>query len=162
MHLKRKHTAEGLTRFRLKRQFGPQKIEPAFSPVVLASQIDGNEEAEEEIAGVNMMDEEPGIDFRAVAAQLRQDVLDDEDSSDDEGLPPADSINNPRLLEGSRPKRVRLFFGTWVAIELKELFNYETGDAKKRAGLLQASRAGSTSKRSWRFITYPLGSWKRG
>ncbi|EUC57191.1 NUDIX domain protein, partial [Rhizoctonia solani AG-3 Rhs1AP] len=137
MDLKRKHAAEGLTRSRLKRQFGPQKIEPAFSPVVSASQIDQNDEAAEEIADVDMMDEDPGIDFRAVAAQLRQDVLDDEDPSDDEELPPADSITNPRSLEGLRPKRVRLFFGTRVAIELKELFDYETGDDKEGLGFFK-------------------------
>ncbi|EUC54676.1 vegetative incompatibility protein HET-E-1, putative, partial [Rhizoctonia solani AG-3 Rhs1AP] len=64
-------------------------------------------------------------------------VLDDEDPSDDEELPPADSITNPRSLEGLRPKRVRLFFGTRVAIELKELFDYETGDDKEGLGFFK-------------------------
>ncbi|KDN48405.1 hypothetical protein RSAG8_02997, partial [Rhizoctonia solani AG-8 WAC10335] len=174
MDLKRKHAAEGLTRSRLKRQFGPQKIEPAFSPVISATQVDQNDEAAEEVADVDMMEEDPGLDFRVVAAQLRQDVIDDEDPSDDEELPSADSITNPpqlrqdviddedpsddeelpsadsitnpRSLEGSRLKRVRLFFGTRVAIELKELFDYETGDDKEGLGFFKQAGLANLEK----------------
>jgi hypothetical protein len=90
-----------------------------------------------------MMKEDTGPDFTNVAAQLHQDVVDDEDPSDDEDLPRPESTTAHRSTETSLTKRVRLFSETQVAIELKELFNYEQGDGEQGLGIFKRSGMGN-------------------
>ncbi|CCO38071.1 hypothetical protein BN14_12235 [Rhizoctonia solani AG-1 IB] len=146
MDLKRKHAAGGLTRSRLKRQFGLSETEPILFAATPNTPIDLNDEAAEEVADIDMMEEDTGPDFTNVAAQLYQDVVDDEDPSDDEDLPRPESTTAHRSTETSLPKRVRLFFGTQVAIELKELFNYEQGDDEQGLGIFKRSGMGNLEK----------------
>ncbi|KAG8684778.1 hypothetical protein FRC08_013491 [Ceratobasidium sp. 394] len=138
MDLKRKHAAAGLTRARLQRQFGlhaPDK-DAAISPNHDAV-ADQHDEHAEEVAEADLLDEDPAsYDINALAASLRQDVIDDDDPSDDE----PESTVSGRV--GPVPKRLRLFFGTQNAILLQDLFDYNTLqpegqglDAFKRTGL---------------------------
>ncbi|CAE6444544.1 unnamed protein product [Rhizoctonia solani] len=52
----------------------------------------------------------------------------------------------PRSTETALPKRVRLFFGTQVAIKLKDLFDYEQGDGEAGLGLFKRSGMANLEK----------------
>lgn len=126
MELKRKHAAEGLTRTRLKRQFGGVPVLDVNSITHVQSQDDQHDETAEELAEDSVEDDPAASDITALAARLHQDVVDDEDPPEDEEaeVPPPTNVQPPR----QSPRRVRLFFGTQEAILLKDLFNYEVSE----------------------------------
>jgi hypothetical protein len=133
MDLKRQHAVSGLTRTRLRREFGISIPSPdvAHSPDI-ETEKDQHDETGEEIAEIDMLDEEYIADSMAtLSAKLRQDLIDDED-------PPEDELENiaPATVEPQipAPKRLRLFFGTQNAIMLKDMFEYNSS-APKGQGL---------------------------
>ncbi|EUC62985.1 hypothetical protein RSOL_468460, partial [Rhizoctonia solani AG-3 Rhs1AP] len=147
MELKREHAAAGLTRARLHRQFGiPATKQAAALSLPDAQREDQHDEMAEELAEIDMAEEEAtAYGIKKLASKLAQDVIDDEDPSDDDEN---DANNHPSLeanpptQAGPRPKRVRLFFGTQYPISLKDLFNYNAPDLEgqglnifKHAGL---------------------------
>ena len=123
MELKRKHAAEGLTRARLKRQFGGLPVLDVDSTTHTQPQGDQHDETVEEIGEDAVEDDPAASDITALAARLLQDVVDDEDppESEEDELPLPTNVQHSTQL----PRRVRLFFGTQEAILLRDLFNYE-------------------------------------
>ncbi|KDN35540.1 hypothetical protein RSAG8_11497, partial [Rhizoctonia solani AG-8 WAC10335] len=133
MNLKRQHAALGLTRARLQREFGISTTHP--DGVALLPQgdrdaeKDQHDETAEEVAEIDMLDDDQtAYGMITLAARLHQDTIDDEDPEDEGEEPeeaPLVAIENE-----SRPKRVRLFFGTQYPIRLQDLFDYNTSTAK--------------------------------
>ncbi|CCO32701.1 hypothetical protein BN14_06764 [Rhizoctonia solani AG-1 IB] len=138
MDLKHKHASQGLTRLRLKHQFGSSHKDSTLLSASPEMQANQNDKAAEEIANVNMMEEDVALNFRSVAAQLCQDVINNKDPLDNkDGLQPESGVATHCLLEASLPKRVRLFFGTQIPVELKDLFEYKRGDEKDGLGFFK-------------------------
>ncbi|CUA68261.1 Zinc finger BED domain-containing protein 4 [Homo sapiens] [Rhizoctonia solani] len=143
MELKRNHAAAGLTRARLRRQFGLPLTKLETVPLPDSKKEDEHDETAEELAEIDTDDELTTNSIRKLAEKLAQDVNDDSD------LPDSDDDAGGSLIEpeqqtnmGPRPKRVRLFFGTQYPIPLRDLFNYNAPDLEgqglnifKNAGL---------------------------
>lgn len=116
MDLKRKHAGEGLTRARLKRQFGSTHT-PSLTDIQ-TEPADQHDDVAEEIVEETLLDEDPASsDISALASRLQQDLVDDEDP------PLADVDGLHTSIEAVTP--TRQFFGTQSAILLKDLFNYK-------------------------------------
>ncbi|CUA69542.1 hypothetical protein RSOLAG22IIIB_08550 [Rhizoctonia solani] len=145
MESKRTHAAAGLTRARLRRQFGLSTTKQEATPSLPDSEIfDQHDETAEELAEIDIDEESPTCGIKELANQLAQDVIDDQDPPDSED--DADDVpvpgGTPSTVSGPQPKRVRLFFGTQYPITLKDLFNYDAPDLEgqglnifKNAGL---------------------------
>lgn len=125
MDLKRKHAADGLTHARLKRQFGSPALDTVLAKCAETPGYQHDDTAKE-MAEIDMLGEdEASLDIIALATQLGQEVLDDEDLPDDE----TQSNDTPAPLSRTNqrveplPKRVQLFFGTQEPILQKELFD---------------------------------------
>jgi hypothetical protein len=138
MEIRRGHAANGAVRKRLKRKFGHDEPEDESAPMPV--QVEGNGEGitasvnivpSDEIADDLEEAESPdsGGTFEEVAAGLAQDVMEDEDS-DDEELPAA----TVEALQ-TAPRRVHLYFGAKSRTPLKNLFNYSDASANSKFGV---------------------------
>ncbi|CAE6484295.1 unnamed protein product [Rhizoctonia solani] len=119
--LKRKHAVEGRTQPRLKRRF-------SHSTSANHVERDQTDDFGEAIADI---DEDSNIPtMRALATQLHQDVLDDED--------PTESDHEETLAQASAaplPKEARLSFGTQMPVPLQDLFDYTSSIGPEGHGL---------------------------
>ncbi|EUC58795.1 hypothetical protein RSOL_279600, partial [Rhizoctonia solani AG-3 Rhs1AP] len=130
--LKRKHAAEGRTRSRLRQQFGT--LEPDSAMTNIHAENNQSDELGEEIAGTDEDSEDSSIpDMRSLAMQFQRDVADDEDLPEDEGE--VEIRVRANASTAPLPKKVRLFFGTQVAIPLQELFEYSSSTGAETHGL---------------------------
>ncbi|KAF8597096.1 hypothetical protein BDV93DRAFT_513630 [Ceratobasidium sp. AG-I] len=115
--------AEGLTRARLKRQFGGLSVLDIDSTANVQSQDDQHNETAKKIGEDSLEDDPAASEITALAARLHQDVVDDEDLPDDEVAELLLPTNDHQLCQ--LPQRVHILFGTQEAILLRDLFNHE-------------------------------------
>ncbi|KAG8737429.1 hypothetical protein FRC10_008183 [Ceratobasidium sp. 414] len=137
-HIYTKRRARLASPTRLCDSFGlPTPDDNAVTPPNHDAVADQHDEHAEEVAEVDLLDEDPAsYDITVLAAKLRQNAIDDDDPSDDE----PESLVSEAI--GLVPKRLRLFFGAQKAIILQDLFDYGTSqpegqglDTFKRTGL---------------------------
>jgi hypothetical protein len=126
MDLKRKQAADGLTRAHLQRQLGGPSVLDAELNSNTETSTDQHDETAEEMAENDSLGDYPAAsDITALAARLRQEVIDDVDPPEDEGVESLSLSQSSVQQPGILPQRVGLFFGTQEAILLGDLFNYE-------------------------------------
>ncbi|KAG8708307.1 hypothetical protein FRC11_006574 [Ceratobasidium sp. 423] len=102
----------------------PDRVAPLLQEGPDSIENDQHDETAEEVVEIDMLHEEQvAYGMTTLAAKLHQDTIDDEDPSDTNVEPeePPPAITED---QATRPKIIRLFFGTQHPIPLRDIFDY--------------------------------------